>query len=137
MLGGSTNVVSDRFVQFANRCISVSVRRWPSSTTASALPAYGVAVKTSTWRKLRCMLASIAPVTEPLISDDVRAFLEQPRFAVMATINKWGRPQLTVMWYALATDGATVVVLNATRGLLKERNLRRDPRMSLCIEDGM
>jgi PPOX class probable F420-dependent enzyme len=82
------------------------------------------------------MLASIAPVTERLISDDVRAFLEQPRFAVMATINRSGTPQLTVMWYALAPDGEDVVVLNCTRGLLKERNLRRDPRMSVCIEDG-
>src|SRR4029453_8502024 len=79
---------------------------------------------------------SIAGVTDRLISDDVRAFLEQPRFAVMATINKAGTPQLTVMWYALQPDGEDVVVLNATRGLLKERNLRRDPRMSLCVEDG-
>jgi len=54
----------------------------------------------------------------------------------MATINRSGMPQLTVMWYALLAD-EDVVVLNATRGLLKERNLRRDPRMSLCIEDGM
>jgi hypothetical protein len=30
-----------------------------------------------------------------------------------------------------------VVLLNASRGLLKERNLRRDPRMAICIEDGM
>lgn len=71
-----------------------------------------------------------------LIGADVRAFLEQPHFAVMGTINRSGTPQLTVMWYALLPD-ADVVVLNATRGLLKERNLRRDPRMSLCIEDGM
>jgi PPOX class probable F420-dependent enzyme len=71
-----------------------------------------------------------------LISDSVRAFLEEPRFAVMATINASGTPQLTVMWYALLAD-QDVVVLNATRGLLKERNLRRDPRMSLCVEDGM
>jgi len=71
-----------------------------------------------------------------LISEDVRAFLEQPHFAVIGTINSSGTPQLTVMWYALV-DGEDVVLLNATRGLLKERNLRRDPRMSLCIEDGM
>ena len=75
-------------------------------------------------------------MTDRLISDDVRAFLEQPRFAVMATINSSGTPQLTVMWYALAADGADDILLNCTRGLLKERNLRRDPRMSLCIEDG-
>ncbi len=71
-----------------------------------------------------------------LIADEVRAFLEQPRFAVMGTINASGTPQLTVMWYALLPD-QDVVVLNATRGLVKERNLRRDPRMSLCVEDGM
>jgi len=71
-----------------------------------------------------------------LIGERVRAFLEEPRFAVMATINRSGMPQLTVMWYALLAN-EDVVVLNATRGLLKERNLRRDPRMSLCIEDGM
>src|SRR3984893_17351278 len=71
-----------------------------------------------------------------LIGERVRAFLEEPRFAVMATINTSGTPQLTVMWYALLPD-ADVVVLNATRGLLKERNLRRDSRMSLCVEDGM
>jgi len=78
----------------------------------------------------------IGRVEDRLMSNDVRAFLEQPRFAVMATINKSGRPQLTVMWYALADDDENVVLLNATRGLLKERNLRRDPRMSLCVEDG-
>ncbi len=71
-----------------------------------------------------------------LIADEVRAFLEQPRFAVMGTINASGTPQLTVMWYALLPD-QDVVVLNASRGLVKERNLRRDPRMSLCVEDGM
>jgi PPOX class probable F420-dependent enzyme len=75
-------------------------------------------------------------VSARVISHQVRAFLEEPRFAVMATINRSGTPQLTVMWYALhPTDD--VVVLNATRGLLKERNLRRDARMSLCIEEGM
>jgi PPOX class probable F420-dependent enzyme len=80
------------------------------------------------------MMQSQSPVR--LLSQEVRAFLEEPRFAVMATVNRSGTPQLTVMWYALhPTDD--VILLNATRGLLKERNLRRDPRMSLCIEDGM
>ena len=74
-------------------------------------------------------------MTSMPIAERVRAFLEEPRFAVMATINRSGTPQLTVMWYALLADD-DVVVLNATRSLLKERNLRRDPRMSLCIEDG-
>jgi PPOX class probable F420-dependent enzyme len=75
------------------------------------------------------------PVTDGLIADDVRAFLEEPRFAVMATINNSGTPQLTVMWYALA-EAADMVVLNTVRGLVKDQNLRRDSRMSLCVEDG-
>jgi len=78
----------------------------------------------------------VAQQPAALITDEVRAFLEGPRFAVMGTINTSGMPQLTVMWYALAPDG-DVVILNSVRGLVKERNLRRDPRMSLCIEDGM
>ena len=69
-----------------------------------------------------------------IISDDVRAFLEQPRYCVMATLHRDGSPQLTVMWYDLVDD---IVVLNTTRGLVKERNLRRDPRVAICVEDGM
>ena len=75
-------------------------------------------------------------MTEPLIHGAVRAFLEEPRFAVMGTINRAGSPQLTVMWYALHPHD-DIVLLNTSRGLLKERNLRRDPRMSLCVEDGL
>ncbi len=67
------------------------------------------------------------------IDEKVRAFLEQPRFCVMATINRDGSPQLTVMWYDLVDD---TVILNMTRGLIKEKNLRRDPRMAICVEDG-
>jgi len=65
----------------------------------------------------------------------VRAFLEEPHYAVMATINASGTPQLTVMWYALHPT-EDIVLLNGSRGLLKVKNLRRDPRMALCVEDG-
>jgi len=68
------------------------------------------------------------------IPERIREFLEEPRYCVMATINRDGSPQLTVMWYDLVDD---VVILNTSRGLLKERNLRRDPRMAICVEDGM
>jgi PPOX class probable F420-dependent enzyme len=67
------------------------------------------------------------------IDDIIRAFLEQPNFCVLATLNRDGSPQLTVMWYELVDD---IVVLNMTRGLVKDRNLRRDPRAAVCIEDG-
>src|SRR2546421_11105297 len=47
------------------------------------------------------------------IPEDIRAFLEQPRLCVMATLNRDGSPQLTTMWYDLIDD---LVVLNTTRG---------------------
>ena len=68
------------------------------------------------------------------VPDYIRAFLEEPHYCVMATINADGSPQLTTMWYDVTDD---YIVLNMTRGLLKERNLRRDPRMAICVEDGM
>jgi PPOX class probable F420-dependent enzyme len=70
-----------------------------------------------------------------VLAAGVRAFLEEPHYAVMATINAAGTPQLTVMWYALHPT-EDVVLLNSVRGLVKVRNLRRDPRMALCVEDG-
>jgi PPOX class probable F420-dependent enzyme len=65
----------------------------------------------------------------------VREFLEEPHYAVMATINRSGRPQLTVMWYALHPS-EDLVLLNSSEPLLKVKNLRRDARMALCVEDG-
>ena len=46
--GGSTNVVSDRFIQCANRCICWGARPSASRTTATGFPRYGVEVNTST-----------------------------------------------------------------------------------------
>jgi PPOX class probable F420-dependent enzyme len=62
-----------------------------------------------------------------------RAFLEERRFAVLATINPDGMPQQSTMWYYV--DGDTIV-MNTRRGRVKERNLARDPRLSICVEDG-
>jgi PPOX class probable F420-dependent enzyme len=67
------------------------------------------------------------------LTDDQRAFLAEPRFAVLATINRDGTPQQSTVWYDLDGDE---IVLNTRRGRLKDRNLRRDPRASLCVEDG-
>ena len=67
------------------------------------------------------------------LRDDVGAFLEETRFAVLATVNANGSPQQTVMWYELRGD---TIVMNTRRGRKKDRNLIRDPRASLCIEEG-
>jgi PPOX class probable F420-dependent enzyme len=67
------------------------------------------------------------------LRSDVRAFVDEPRFGVLATINGDGSPQQTVMWYQLRGD---TVMMNTARGRKKDRNLLRDGRASLCIEEG-
>ena len=67
------------------------------------------------------------------LSKKAQAFLQELRFAVLATINQDGTPQLTTMWYLLEDDGT--ILMNTKVGRLKERNVRRDPRISICIED--
>ena len=61
-----------------------------------------------------------------------RKFLEERHFAVVGTTNPDGSPHLAVMWYLL--DGDDIIV-NSAQGRIKDRNLARDPRMSLVVED--
>jgi PPOX class probable F420-dependent enzyme len=67
------------------------------------------------------------------LRDDVRAFLDEKRFGVLATVNSDGSPQQSVMWYEPRGD---IIMMNTLRGRKKDRNLQRDARASLCVEDG-
>ncbi len=67
------------------------------------------------------------------LNDKLREYLTGPRFAVAATINQDGAPQQTVVWYELQQDDR--IMMNTRVGRLKEKNLRRDPRMSICVGD--
>jgi PPOX class probable F420-dependent enzyme len=68
-----------------------------------------------------------------MLSDKVQAFLNERRFAVLATIGKDGVPHQTVMWYALEGDR---IMMNTARGRVKDKHLQRDQRASVCVEDG-
>lgn len=68
------------------------------------------------------------------LTDQQLAFLREIRFGVLATVNADGSPQQTVMWY-LPVDGDTIQ-MNTKKGRIKDKNLERDGRVSLCIEDG-
>jgi len=67
------------------------------------------------------------------LSDEVRAFLEVPRFAVVATIGQDGAPHQAVVWYLLVGD---TIVVNSADGRRWPANLRRDPRAAITVEDG-
>ena len=53
-------------------------------------------------------------------------------FAHLATLMPDGRPQVTPVWCDF--DG-TYIRVNSARGRQKDRNMRRDPRVSLSIQD--
>ena len=67
------------------------------------------------------------------LTETVRAFLNETRFAVLATLDRDGSIQQTVMWYELVDEQ---IIMNTARGRIKDGNLRRDPRLSICVEDG-
>ena len=75
---------------------------------------------------------SVAPDRPPLTQDKINAFLDGKRNAIMATIRRDGSPQLTPVIYRW--DGEQFWV-STTKDRAKYLNLRRDPRMSLCIDD--
>ncbi len=64
------------------------------------------------------------------LTQEQRAFLDEKHFAVLGTSNASGSPHLTVMWYLLDGDE---IVFNTAAGRAKERNLQRDPRVSLLV----
>jgi PPOX class probable F420-dependent enzyme len=53
-------------------------------------------------------------------------------FASLGTIMPDGHPQVTPVW--VDYDG-THVIVNTAKGRLKDRNMKRDPRVSLAIID--
>jgi PPOX class probable F420-dependent enzyme len=67
------------------------------------------------------------------LSDAARSFLGEKRFAVLATIGSDGLPHQTVMWYELRGDD---IIMNTAAGRVKDRNLQREARVSICVEDG-
>jgi PPOX class probable F420-dependent enzyme len=69
---------------------------------------------------------SLVPAARELLLDGLR-------FATIATLNANGSPHQAVVWYRI--DGDDLVV-NSADGRVWPANLRRDPRVSLTIEDG-
>lgn len=61
-----------------------------------------------------------------LLSDNVRAY------AYLATLMKDGSPQLTPVWFNTKDDN---ILINTKIGRVKDRNMRRRPRIALVIQD--
>ena len=71
--------------------------------------------------------------TNGTLSAAEREFISAVRFGVLATIGHDGTPQQTVMWYDVRGDQ---IMMNTTADRIKRGNIQRDPRVSICIEEG-
>ncbi len=61
-----------------------------------------------------------------------RDIFDKKAFAHLATVGPGGAPQVTPVWVDF--DG-THVRINTARGRVKDRNLPRNPRVSLSAQD--
>ncbi|WP_405435199.1 PPOX class F420-dependent oxidoreductase [Streptomyces avidinii] len=69
-----------------------------------------------------------------VLSEELRKVIDDtPVFASVATIQPDGSPQVSVTW--LGRDGDDLLV-STTVGRRKERNLRRDPRVTVLVNPG-
>src|SRR6202162_6663512 len=67
-----------------------------------------------------------------VIPEKYADLLEKQAFGNLGTLMKDGSPQVTPVW--VDYDGKYVRI-NSARGRVKDRNLRRDPRVALSIQD--
>jgi PPOX class probable F420-dependent enzyme len=72
------------------------------------------------------MSATVPDAFRPLLGDDVKAY------ASLGTLMRDGSAQVTPVWFD--TEGDSIRI-NSAKGRVKDRNMRRDPRVALAIID--
>jgi PPOX class probable F420-dependent enzyme len=72
-------------------------------------------------------------VSQQMTYEEYRIFvLDRARTAVLATVRADGRPHAAPIWFDL--DGDTLVFTTGESSV-KAHNMRRDPRVSLCVNE--
>ncbi|EFL04041.1 MULTISPECIES: PPOX class F420-dependent oxidoreductase [unclassified Streptomyces] len=72
-------------------------------------------------------------MTHKMTDEEWRAFVSDgTRTAKLATVRADGSPHIAPIWFVL--DGSDLV-LNTGKGTVKGRNLARDGRVALCVDD--
>ena len=68
-----------------------------------------------------------------MTDEEYRSFLlDGPRTAILSTVRADGRPHVAPVWFDLDGDS---IVFTTGESTVKGRNLRRDPRVSLCVHE--
>ncbi|NWF31017.1 PPOX class F420-dependent oxidoreductase [Streptomyces sp. PKU-EA00015] len=66
------------------------------------------------------------------LSESARLMFDEPNPAVLATVLPDGSPQTSVVWVGREGDE---LVISSQAGRRKDRNIARDPRVSLTVYD--
>ncbi len=69
-----------------------------------------------------------------MTDDEIRSFIEGQKTVQVATINRDGTPHVVPLWFAIV-DGD--IVLETFTKSQKVKNLERDARLTLLLEDGI
>ena len=66
------------------------------------------------------------------IPSEFHDLFSKQTYGLLATLMPDGQPQVTPVWVDMK-DG--LLVVNSAKGRQKDRNMRRDPRVTLCLVD--
>ena len=66
------------------------------------------------------------------LPQSVRKIMQDKAYGHVVTFNADGKPQVTMVWVDVDGDE---VLFNTADGRLKPRNLRRDPRVIISVQD--
>src|SRR5919109_4112460 len=69
-----------------------------------------------------------------ILTEQQRAFLDEVRYAVVGTLNQDGSIQQTVVWFLREGDDLR---FSLGADSVKARNLRRNPTVTLTVEEGV
>ena len=72
-------------------------------------------------------------MAQQMTNEEYRSFmLTRARTAVLATVRADGRPHAAPIWFDLEGD---TLVFTTGESTMKGRNMRRDSRVSLCVDE--
>jgi len=69
-----------------------------------------------------------------VLSEPVIKIIKDKNFAFLGTIMRDGRPQVSPIWIDI-DDNNDIILINTANGRIKQKNITRDPRVSLSLVD--
>jgi PPOX class probable F420-dependent enzyme len=73
-------------------------------------------------------------INADILSEPILKLFKNRNFAFIATINKDGSPQVTPTWVDIDEENGTIII-NTAIGRVKQKNVSRDPRVSISLVD--